>query len=103
MIVGRGGILSPEAAEHAGGKLGTAIEILTVEEAIDMREMYRSSTLVALRSPNPRLFQEAAALKQTRESAYEIGFAADRLHRTDLAVESYEAAIELMRQVGLEI
>jgi hypothetical protein len=42
-----------------------------------------------------RLFQEAAALRATRESAYEIGFAAERLSRTDLAVESYEAAIEL--------
>jgi amino acid transporter len=61
IVVGRGGYLSPEAAEHFGGKQSTAIEILTVEEAIDMREMYRSSTLVALRSPNARLFQEAAA------------------------------------------
>jgi hypothetical protein len=51
LIIGTRGFLSPEAAEHAGGKLGSAIEILTVEEAIDMREMYRSSTLVALRSP----------------------------------------------------
>ena len=42
-----------------------------------------------------RLFQEAAALRATREAAYEIGFAAERLSRTDLAVESYEAAIAL--------
>jgi amino acid transporter len=61
LIMGTRGFLSPEAAEHAGGKLGSAIEILTVEEAIDMKEMYRSSTLVALRSANPRLFQEAAS------------------------------------------
>jgi len=61
LMPGSGGYLSPEAAEQAGGKLGTAIEILTVEEAIDMREMYSSSTLVALRSPNVRLFQEAAS------------------------------------------
>jgi amino acid transporter/nucleotide-binding universal stress UspA family protein len=61
IITGGRGFISPEAAEHAGGKMGSAIEILTVEEAIDMREMYRSSTLVALRSSNLRLFQEAAA------------------------------------------
>jgi amino acid transporter/nucleotide-binding universal stress UspA family protein len=61
LITGSRGFLTPEAAEHAGSKMGTAIEILTVEEAIDMREMYRSTTLVALRSPNLRLFQEAAA------------------------------------------
>src|SRR6185436_17701967 len=47
LIMGTRGFLSPEAAVHAGGKLGSAIEILTVEEAIDMKEMYRSSTLVA--------------------------------------------------------
>ena len=41
--------------------MGSAVEILTVNEAIDMRSMYRSSTLVALRSPNVRMFQEAAA------------------------------------------
>jgi amino acid transporter len=57
----RGGFISAEAAEHAASAMGSAIEILTVEEAIDMRPMYRSSTLVALRSPNLRLFQEAAA------------------------------------------
>jgi nucleotide-binding universal stress UspA family protein len=61
VAAGRGGFISAEAAEHAGGKMGTAIEILTVEEALDMRSMYRSSTLVALRSANLRLFQEAAA------------------------------------------
>ena len=46
---------------EAGGEMGTAVEILTVAEAIEMREMYRSSTLVALRSANLRVFQEALA------------------------------------------
>jgi amino acid transporter len=55
------GIVSAEAAERSAADLGSAIEIITVDEAIDMRAMYRSSTLVALRSPNLRLFQEAAA------------------------------------------
>ena len=41
--------------------MGSAVEILTVAEAIHMREMYRSSTLVALRSANLRMFQEALA------------------------------------------
>jgi nucleotide-binding universal stress UspA family protein len=61
LSLGRGGFVTAEAAEHAASTMGTAIEILTVEEAIDMRAMYRSSTLVALRAPNLRLFQEAAA------------------------------------------
>ena len=41
--------------------MGSAVEILTVPEAIQMREMYRSSTLIALRSANLRMFQEALA------------------------------------------
>jgi amino acid transporter len=58
---GRGGIVSAEAAEKSATDMGTAIEIVTVDEAIDMRAMYKSTTLVALRSPNLRMFQEAAA------------------------------------------
>jgi hypothetical protein len=62
--------------------------IAAKERALDVNEPQRWEEAL-------RLFEEAGALKQTRECAYEIGFAADRLHRTDLAVESYEAAIEL--------
>lgn len=57
----RGGFLSAEAAERAGGQLASAVDILTLDEAVDARPMYKSSTLVALRAPNLRLFQEAAA------------------------------------------
>jgi amino acid transporter/nucleotide-binding universal stress UspA family protein len=57
----REGFTTAEAAERAASDLATAVEILTIEEALDMRSMYRSSTLVALRAPNLRLFQEAAA------------------------------------------
>src|SRR5256885_10937174 len=40
-----------------------------------MREMYRSSTLVALRSPNLRLFQEAASrTRGSREKAVYVIF-----------------------------
>jgi amino acid transporter/nucleotide-binding universal stress UspA family protein len=57
----RKGFTSAEAAEVAGGKLESAVDILTLGEAIDMRPMYASTTLVAMRAPNLRLFQEAAA------------------------------------------
>jgi amino acid transporter/nucleotide-binding universal stress UspA family protein len=57
----RSGFVSAEAAETAGGKLESAVDILTLAEAIDMRAMYASSTLVSMRAPNLRLFQEAAA------------------------------------------
>jgi amino acid transporter/nucleotide-binding universal stress UspA family protein len=57
----RSGFVSADAAETAGGKLESAVDILTLGEAIDMRPMYASTTLVAMRAPNLRLFQEAAA------------------------------------------
>ena len=58
---GRIGFVAAEEAEKAGAEMHTAVEILTVPEAMEMREMYRSSTLVALRSANLRVFQEALA------------------------------------------
>jgi amino acid transporter/nucleotide-binding universal stress UspA family protein len=57
----RRGFVSAEAAEAAGGQLETAVDILTLGEAMDMKAMYASTTLVAMRAPNLRLFQEAAA------------------------------------------
>jgi amino acid transporter/nucleotide-binding universal stress UspA family protein len=57
----RRGFVTAEAAENAGGQLESAVEILTLGEALDMKPMYASTTLVAIRAPNLRLFQEAAA------------------------------------------
>jgi amino acid transporter len=57
----RAGFTEAEAAEHAAAQLDSAIEVVTVEEALDMRQMYPSTTLVAIRAPNLRLFQEALA------------------------------------------
>jgi amino acid transporter len=57
----RRGLVSAEAAEMAGSDTAAGVEIVTVEEALAMRAVYRSSTLVALRSANLRLLQEAAA------------------------------------------
>jgi hypothetical protein len=42
-----------------------------------------------------RLFEQADLLRATSVSKYELGVAAARLKEDDLAVESYEAAIEL--------
>ena len=57
----KAGFVTAEAAERAATKLPGALEIVTVEEALDMRAVYRSSTLVSMRAPNLRLFQEAVA------------------------------------------
>jgi len=57
----KGGFTEAEAAEKAAAELASAIEIVTLEEAMDMKAMYVSTTLVAVRAPNLRLFQEALA------------------------------------------
>jgi hypothetical protein len=62
--------------------------IAAKERALDVNEPPRWEEAL-------RLFQEAAAIRETRECAYEIGFAAERLSRTDLAVEAYQAALDL--------
>jgi hypothetical protein len=62
--------------------------IAAKERALDVNEPPRWEEAL-------RLFQEAAALRTTRECMYEIGVAAERLARKDLAVEAYEAAIDL--------
>jgi amino acid transporter/nucleotide-binding universal stress UspA family protein len=55
------GFVTPEAAERAATHLPGALEIVTVEEALDMRAVYKSTTLVSMRAPNLRLFQQAVA------------------------------------------
>jgi amino acid transporter/nucleotide-binding universal stress UspA family protein len=57
----RDGFTDAEAAEKAASELPSAIEVVTVEEALEMQAIYPSSTLVALRAPNLRMFQEALA------------------------------------------
>jgi len=60
------GVVSAEQAEAAATQTEHAVDIVTVEEAIDMRAMYASNTLVAVRAPNLRLFQEALARARGR-------------------------------------
>src|SRR5499427_2291204 len=62
--------------------------IAAKERALDVNEPPRWEEAL-------RLFQEAAALRSTRECTYEIGVAAEHLSRTDLAVEAYETALDL--------
>ena len=57
----RGGFKEAEAAEAAAANLESAMEVVTLEEAMEMKAIYPSSTLVAVRAANLRLFQEALA------------------------------------------
>ena len=57
----RTGFTEAEEAEHAAAELDTATEVVTLEEAMEMKAIYPSTTLVAVRAANLRLFQEALA------------------------------------------
>jgi amino acid transporter/nucleotide-binding universal stress UspA family protein len=57
----RAGFKEAEAAEHAAAQLESAMEVVTLEEALEMKAIYPSTTLVAVRAANLRLFQEALA------------------------------------------
>ena len=57
----KSGFTEAEAAEQAAAQLESAVEVVTLDEAMEMRVMYPSTTLVAVRAANLRLFQEALA------------------------------------------
>ena len=57
----RAGFREAEAAEAAAANLESAMEVVTLEEAMEMKAIYPSTTLVAVRAANLRLFQEALA------------------------------------------
>ncbi len=83
----------PAAARPTGAEADAYAAALTraiaaKERALDVNEPPRWEETL-------RLFQEAAGLRFTRECAYEIGVAAEHLSRHDLAVEGYEAALDL--------
>jgi nucleotide-binding universal stress UspA family protein len=66
---GRFGFLSAAAAEQSAADLSTAVEVLTLEEAVAVRQTYPSSTLLALRQTNPALCREAAHRAQGMRDA----------------------------------
>ena len=57
---GRFGFLTAAAAEQSAADLSTAVEVLTLGEAVALRHAYPSTTLIALRTANPALCREAA-------------------------------------------
>jgi nucleotide-binding universal stress UspA family protein len=57
----RVGFVSEEEAEAAAAELPTAIQVVTLAEALDLKESYTSQTMVCLRGLNVRLITEALA------------------------------------------
>jgi len=78
----------PDSADQDAYVAALTRAIAAKERALDVNEPPRWEEAL-------RLFQEAAALRSTRECTYEIGVAAEHLSRTDLAVEAYETALDL--------
>jgi amino acid transporter/nucleotide-binding universal stress UspA family protein len=110
IAAGRKGYVRAEDAEQAANNMNTAFEILTVDEALDMQSVYRSTTLVALRAPNLRLFQEAAArVRGSNESAVYLIFVDEipglffppNTGPSREAREVLAVAVEFFREAGL--
>jgi amino acid transporter/nucleotide-binding universal stress UspA family protein len=57
---GRGGKVTTQEAERIAAESPAAVEILTLQEALDLKPTYSPRTLVCLRGPNQRLLEEAA-------------------------------------------
>ncbi len=72
---GRFGFLSAAAAEESAAGLHTAVDVLTLNEAVVLKQTYPASTMVALRSPNPTLCREVARrVKGVGDSAIYVVF-----------------------------
>jgi amino acid transporter/nucleotide-binding universal stress UspA family protein len=56
----RGGTVTTQEAERIAAESPGAVEILTLQEALDLQPTYSPRTLVCLRGPNQRLLEEAA-------------------------------------------
>jgi nucleotide-binding universal stress UspA family protein len=58
-FVGAMPYLTAEEAESMAAQLPSAARIVTLPEAVELLPLYRPSTLVAVRGPNPHLIREA--------------------------------------------
>ena len=56
----RGATVTTQEAERIAAESPAAVEILTLQEALDLKPTYSPQTLVCLRGPNQRLLEEAA-------------------------------------------
>jgi amino acid transporter/nucleotide-binding universal stress UspA family protein len=56
----RGATVTTQEAERIAAESPGAVEILTLQEALDLKPTYSPKTLVCLRGPNQRLLEEAA-------------------------------------------
>jgi nucleotide-binding universal stress UspA family protein len=106
----REGFTEAEAAERAATAAASAVEVVTVEEALEMRQMYPSSTLVAVRAPNLRLFQEALARSRGAGDAAIYVIYVDEIpglffppkgEPSSEARSVLQAAVDYFRQVGV--
>jgi amino acid transporter/nucleotide-binding universal stress UspA family protein len=57
---GRFGYLSAASAEASAAELQTALEVLTLDEAVSVKQSYPSTTLLAMDVANPPICKEAA-------------------------------------------
>jgi nucleotide-binding universal stress UspA family protein len=108
---GRFGYLRAAAAERAAAAAPSATEVVTLEEAVALKSAYPSTTLVALRGPNPNLCREAARrARGAGDAAVYVIFVDEvpglffppRTGPSDDAIEVLDAAVRDIRKEGME-
>jgi amino acid transporter len=108
---GRFGFLSAASAEASAAELTTALEVLTLDEAVSVRQSYPSSTLLALAAPNLPLCKEAARrAKGAGDSAVYVVYVDEipgllfppKRGPSQEALRVLRTAVHDLRQVGMD-
>ena len=108
---GRFGFLSAASAEASAAELSTAMEVLTLDEAVSVKQSYPTSTLLALASPNLPLCKEVARrAKGAGDSAVYVIFVDEipgflfppRRGPSQEALRVLRTAVQDMRSAGMD-
>ena len=108
---GRFGYLRAASAEEAASSQPAAREVVTLAEAVAVKQAYPSTTLVALRGSNPNLCREAARrARGAGDAAVYMVFVDEmpglffppRTGPSEEALEVLDSAVRNVREAGME-
>lgn len=107
---GRFGYLTAAAAEESAAELSSAVEVLTLGEALEVKETYASKTMIAVRAANAAVCREAAlrARGAGDRAVYVIyvdeipGYLFPRRGPSPEALRVLSASAQCLRDAGLD-